>query len=139
MHLIQEYAVYFLSLILSVVPIWREASLIKNAKKNKNEKKPISYLGFLAFLFIALIVFGYMKISSDYKERISNTNTIDSLNRNINTLGKNSNKLKETIDEFDKKLEKQFGIRRDTLTNEPIKMTFITNIKKAETVNIGSN
>jgi exonuclease VII large subunit len=138
----KDYLTAFIGIVLLLIP------LIKEAKKS-GDRKSKGYMAFLIVSCVILLILGFDKINRDKhekKESIAkekesdrrNTESlqkITSLETNVSQLASGRKADSLAFSEFVQSLEKKYMITRDAKSNQPI--TYTTNIKNAQNVNIG--
>jgi aspartate ammonia-lyase len=121
---LQEYFLFGLMLLLTIIPIIKE---IKSKKKSSN----IIYIVSIIIIALFLFYLGFNKVDRDDRKSVNTEKKID-------TLIKQKKEDSLRFSQFETSLLNKFQIKRDSVTNNPIKI-YNTSIQNAETVNIGQD
>lgn len=128
-ELLKDYSIAFIGFIVLLI------SFLKDIK----EKKSSSYLAFILILCLVSLALGIDKINRDNKKEEASKLRTKSLHEDINKLKKINEGIKKENSEFLFRLQEQFHIVKDTSNHPRLEKIFFTNIRDAETVNIGND
>ena len=126
-----DLVLYLSGILIAIVPLFKDIS----PKKFNNHPK--LYRCFLIIASISLLFFGFKKTTNENDEKVALIKSIAHQSTCIVNLQNTINRHNKLQKEFEKRLETEFHIIKDTLTNRPINNTFNTSINYAERVDIG--
>lgn len=129
-----DIIIYILTILVTIVPLARDYF---NSKDKKI--KLTAYSVFLLLSGLILLILGLVKNNNDNESKLVSDRKIDTLRQVVVKVSDTLKSTAERQQKFELVLLKEFGIRKDSITNLPKKAdTYNTIINNARTVNIGS-
>ena len=136
----KDYMNSFLGILFLGLPLI--GALLYERKKTIDKRKKKSLLGWIFAVILGCLFLTWLgvdKINRDKKHAVAEEISANESKEKIESLTTGVNKLdsiKKDYEEFMTNLKQQKHIERDS-NNQPVQTIFNTNIKNAETVNIG--